>query len=122
VFDDGSGPALFAGGRFTQAGTTAAVGIAKWNGSSWSSAGDVGGPNPYVHALAVFDDGTGQALYAGGDFILAGGVVANRIARRTGTTWFALGGGQPYRPLGQKWLVTAGRRAERLRVLPGGFQ
>jgi len=93
VFDDGSGPALFAGGRFSQAGTTAVVGIAKWNGSSWSSAGDVGGPNPYVHALAVFDDGTGQALYAGGDFILAGGVVANRIARRTGTTWFALGGG-----------------------------
>jgi hypothetical protein len=34
-----------------------------------------------VRALAVFDDGNGPALYASGDFTLAGGVAANYIAR-----------------------------------------
>ena len=39
VFDDGSGPALYAGGAFTTAGGVAANHIAKWNGSSWSALG-----------------------------------------------------------------------------------
>jgi len=39
VFDDGSGPALYAGGAFTTAGGVVVNGIAKWNGSSWSQLG-----------------------------------------------------------------------------------
>jgi hypothetical protein len=35
VFDDGNGPALYAGGDFTTAGGVAANRIAKWDGSSW---------------------------------------------------------------------------------------
>ena len=46
-----------------------------------------------VHALAVFDDGGGPALYAGGDFTTAGGVAANRIAKWDGSSWSALGSG-----------------------------
>jgi hypothetical protein len=60
VFDDGSGPALYAGGYFTAPGGVAAHGIAKWNGSSWSPLGS--GMNGYVSALAVFDDGSGPAV------------------------------------------------------------
>ena len=43
-------------------------------------------------ALAVFDDGTGSALYAGGEFVSAGGITVNRVARWDGTRWHALSG------------------------------
>ncbi|MBI5865254.1 MAG: hypothetical protein HZB38_12235 [Planctomycetes bacterium] len=93
VFDDGSGPALFAGGTFSDAGGIAANYIAKWNGSSWSPLGSgiTGGPLANVRALAVFDDGGGLALYAGGDFYTAGGVSAGSIAKWDGSDWSPLG-------------------------------
>src|SRR5262245_29012979 len=49
--------------------------------------------NFFVHALTAFDDGSGLALYAGGDFRGAGGVAANRIAKWDGTAWSARGNG-----------------------------
>lgn len=91
VFDDGSGPALYAGGRFTTAGGVPAVNLAKWDGSTWSPVG--GGTNSNVHALTVHDDGSGPALYAGGSFDAAGGIPANRIARWDGSDWSSLGAG-----------------------------
>lgn len=89
VFDDGSGPALYAGGRFTTAGGNSANNIARWDGESWSSLGS--GMNGTVHALAVFDDGSGPALYAGGEFDSAGGVNASYVARWNGTSWSSVG-------------------------------
>jgi hypothetical protein len=91
AFDDGSGPALVAGGDFTSAGGVSANRIAKWNGASWSALGS--GMNDTVEALAVFDDGSGPALYAGGLFTTAGGTAANRIAKWNGASWSALGSG-----------------------------
>src|SRR5229473_6781278 len=91
VFDDGTGPALYAGGEFTTAGDVTANRIAKWNGTQWYALGS--GMNGSVLALAVFDDGTGPALYAGGEFTMAGDVVANRIAKWDGAQWSALGSG-----------------------------
>jgi hypothetical protein len=90
VFDDGTGPALYAGGAFATAGGVTANHIARWDGTSWSPLGS-GMSGGWVYALAVFDDGTGPALYAGGDFTTAGGVAANEIARWDGTSWGALG-------------------------------
>jgi murein DD-endopeptidase MepM/ murein hydrolase activator NlpD len=89
VFDDGNGPALYAGGNFTTAGGVSASSIAKWDGTSWSALGT--GMNNWVYALTVFDDGGGPALYAGGYFTSAGGVSANRIAKWDGTSWSPLG-------------------------------
>ncbi|HEU5319466.1 MAG TPA: HYR domain-containing protein, partial [Methylomirabilota bacterium] len=130
--DDGGGPALYAGGSFTIAGGVAANRVAKWNGASWSALGsqqedqnvyvlaaydDGSGPALYaggdsviarwdgvrwsvlaqmnggVVALTVYDDGGGPALYAGGGFTLAGGLAANRIAKWDGASWSALGSG-----------------------------
>lgn len=89
VFDDGTGPALYAGGSFTRpVGGMLVNYIAKRDGSSWSALGT--GMSGIVRALTVFDDGTGNALYAGGDFLLASGVPANRVAKWDGTTWTAL--------------------------------
>ena len=42
--------------------------------------------------LKVLDDGTGPALFAGGEFAAAGGVTVNRIAKWDGVTWHALDG------------------------------
>lgn len=82
VFDDGSGPALYAGGSFSTAGGVTVNHVAKWDGTAWSALGGPGGigTSGSVGAIAVYDDGGGPDLYAGGDFLMAGGVSANRIA------------------------------------------
>src|SRR5262245_16609793 len=57
TFDDGTGPALYAGGFFNDAGGVPASHVAKWDGHCWSPLGS--GLDGMVFALAVFDDGTG---------------------------------------------------------------
>jgi len=91
VYDDGSGPALYAGGYFGNAGGVPASGLARWDGSSWTGVG--GGVSGLVRAMTVYDDGRGPALYVGGFFRTAGGVPANNIARWNGSSWQSLGGG-----------------------------
>lgn len=99
VFDDGlgGGPALYAAGSFTQAGTTAARGIARWNGTSWSALGTgLSGLAATGYSLAVFDPpGSAPAgLYVGGNFsFAAGGPPILNIARWNGTSWSPLQGG-----------------------------
>jgi hypothetical protein len=92
-FDDGSGPALYVGGRFSTAGGVTVSHIARWDGQTWSALGTGvgGGEFPGVIALAVFDDGSGPALYAGGRFTMAGGVPASNLARWDGREWAAVG-------------------------------
>src|SRR5258708_23927701 len=83
-----SGSDLYAGGSFTNAGASAAVNIAKWNGSNWNALGSgMSGDYPSVQALAE----SGGDLYAGGYFTTAGGGAANSIAKRNGSNWSALG-------------------------------
>lgn len=91
VFDDGAGPALYAGGVFLTAGGASASYVARWDGIAWSSLGT--GTNGPVYALAMYDDGSGPALYAGGDFTVSGGVSTKRVAKWDGATWSALGPG-----------------------------
>jgi hypothetical protein len=96
TFDDGTGPALYAGGTFTSLGGVPANRVARWNGSRWSSLGSGvtgGSAVTLVNALAVFDDGTGPALYAAGDFSTAGGRPASGIARWRNGSWTAVGQG-----------------------------
>ena len=96
VYDDGGGEALYAGGGFNTAGGVTVNGIARWDGSEWSAlTGPSGTGAGSVHALAVYDDGGGEALYAGGSFDTAGGVNVNDVAKWDGTAWYGL-----YGPLG----------------------
>ncbi len=91
IFDDGDGPALYAGGQFTFAGGAPAFSIAKWDGQSWSSVGD--GMTGTIDTLAVYDDGDGAALYAGGTISGAGGLSISNIAKWDGSEWSPVGGG-----------------------------
>jgi hypothetical protein len=95
TFDDGTGEALYAAGQFSSAGGTLTTDVAKWDGSQWSAlAGGVSSSSfPVVYAMRVLDDGTGEALYVGGQFQQAGTIAASNIAKWDGTSWSALGSG-----------------------------
>ncbi len=103
VFDDGSGPALYAGGAFLNAGGAPATRVARWNGSGWAALGSGLSPN-HVDALTVYDAGTGPALYAGGLFALSGVTAVNNVGRWNpgSQTWTAVGGGTS----GQVWALS----------------
>jgi hypothetical protein len=83
AFDDGSGPALIVVGDFTAAGGRAAHHVARWDGTQWSPMGQ--GLTAPGRALAVHDDGSGAALYAGGGNVP--GTSEASLARWNGVDW-----------------------------------
>jgi len=95
VFNDGTGPALYAAGDFNSAGGAAVNNIARWDGTAWHDVGGgvTGDSETVIHALTVLDDGSGPALFAGGRFTHAGGVPASNIAKWDGTNWSPVGAG-----------------------------
>ena len=69
--DDGSGPALYAGGAFAKSADAPGDMLVRWTGTAWESLGEeslVAAPGGAVKAFAIYDDGTGPALFVGGDF------------------------------------------------------
>jgi hypothetical protein len=97
-FDDGNGPNLYAGGWFVSSDGVILNHVGRFNGSAWSPLGSGmsdGGfvLNAQVYALDKWNDGTGEAIYAGGQFDTAGGTRTSNIARWTGTAWQPLGCG-----------------------------
>jgi len=91
-WDDGNGMALYAGGSFNRADTTTPVlNVAKWDGNAWSAMGD--GFDGVVQELVVWDDGSGEALYALGNFDNSGATPTARIAKWNGASWEAVGSG-----------------------------
>lgn len=96
VFDAGDGPMLYVGGQHINAAGRRMPYLARWDGADWSPVPGLEGPemelDQYVRSMFVWDDGTGESLYVGGAFTMAGGQVVNHIARFDGTTWSALGG------------------------------
>ena len=79
------GNTLYAAGSFTNVNGVAAYGLAKWDGTSWSSIGFSG----IAYALAV----EGNNLYVGGNFTNANGVTVTNIGCWDGSVWHALGAG-----------------------------
>lgn len=86
AFDDGGGSILGALGTFSTAGGAPANQLAIWNGSSFSDPG-LAGISPRVRTLIQFDEGDGNALFAGGQFEPYGGAVAGNLRRRHDGAW-----------------------------------
>jgi len=84
VHDDGSGPALYAGGTYGH--------VSRWNGTSWNELPN--GPDDTVLTLCSFDDGNGPDLYAGGFFLTVDGAPIRGVARWNGASWGPVGGGR----------------------------
>jgi hypothetical protein len=88
------GNELYVGGSFGELGTLASSAIARWDGSAWH---DVGGSFSSalqdVEALEVWNDGSGDRLYVGGDLWKVGGFSIDDLAAWDGTQWTNVGGG-----------------------------
>jgi hypothetical protein len=95
VFDAGSGPALYVGGSFFEAGPLTVHNVARWDGTAWSALGNglTGNSSSTVETFAVYDSGSSPSLYAGGDFDSSSTTAVTGIARWTGTQWVGVGGG-----------------------------
>ena len=89
LWDDGTGPALFVAGEFRRHGKHPTPYAARWNGEAWEPllGPDGQGVDGPVRQLVIYDDGAGEALYAGGDFRSAGGETVNGVARWDGRRW-----------------------------------
>jgi hypothetical protein len=109
IVGNGAGPlavfqnTLYCGGTIAQA--SGSPGLASWDGAVWSgvAAGLAPGTDGYVivSGLAVADDGSGPALFLGGDFSSAGGVPGTtNLAKWDGTTFTPLGEGIRKRSVG----------------------
>ncbi|MFI4917219.1 MAG: GC-type dockerin domain-anchored protein [Phycisphaerales bacterium JB060] len=90
VFDDGRGPALYAGGAFDMAGGVPARYVARWDGSTWEDAGSTLQPRS-ISAFEVYDSGEGPRLIAGGMIRFASGMRAQNIAQWDGERWMPVG-------------------------------
>jgi len=90
---------LYAGGRFTSAGGTAANRVAAWDltATRWVALADglAGAGSLAANALAVVNG----ELIVGGSFTTAGGAAANHVARWNGAAWTPLGAGADSGPV-----------------------
>jgi hypothetical protein len=86
VFDDGTGPTLYAGGTGGNHGF-----VLRWNGSTWLQIGATENGGAPVNGLIGFDDGSGPALYVCGLFNSMDGIPALKVARWRAGNWESLG-------------------------------
>ncbi len=113
-----SGSDLYVGGYFETAGNADAFGIAKWDGSTWSSLGD-GLQNDSMGSAGIYAmEMLGSNLYVAGDFRYAGGNVAYSMAKWSEGQWVSLfsnyGEGEIYTLSGTDGKVFAGGTFRRI--------
>lgn len=105
VFDAGAGPRLYAGGSFVSIEFQTAQHLAVWDGLAWTrvlpgaTAAAVPGFGTSIRVIKVLDDGSGPALFVGGQFRSIGGIDAMMVARFDGTLWSSVAEGlEAYSP------------------------
>lgn len=92
--DWGAGPSIVTTGPFTSLQSTGQPMhyLARWNGSTWIDMNPPVGWFQGIDSACVFDDGSGPALYVGGEFASYGSLHSNNILRYDGS-WHGVGGG-----------------------------
>jgi len=94
VFDDGAGEQLYAVGRFDFMDGLFSPFIARWDGTQWTTVGGAMGSTSAlasIEAITAFDDGSGPALYVGGNRFVPPGQPAASVAKWDGTQWTTVG-------------------------------
>jgi hypothetical protein len=87
---------LYVCGLFNQVGGITASNIVRWDGTNWHALGNGlygatnGFPSPVANSMAL--DANGDIIVVG-NFLYAGDVQVNNVARWDGTQWHALGSG-----------------------------
>ncbi len=87
VHDDGTGSQLYVGGYFAQAGGTPAMGLARWNGSSWSSVGGLSAGFYGAYSITSHDAGNGPRLFICAEALSVGTVPLTDLASWDGVAW-----------------------------------
>jgi len=91
--DTGGGNSMFAGGIYRRAGDKHVNNVSRWGlgvTSGWEALGKGINRSGEIHALAVQSN---RDVYAGGNFISAGGILVSGLARWDGNRWHGVGGG-----------------------------
>ena len=95
IFDDGTGPALYAGGRFDSIGGAFGTSlIGRYKDGAWEAIGAglvATSPTADAGVMTVFDDGAGPALYVGGRNFLASGQRDASVYKWDGSSWTPVG-------------------------------
>jgi hypothetical protein len=108
VFDAGDGPMLYVAGNFGTIidpvhGEVRAVSFARLNGDRWEPLPGLEAPELEPDGrgitLEVWDDGTGEALYVGGQFTRIAGIETGAVARWDGASWSGLGEGLHFKAI-----------------------
>jgi hypothetical protein len=83
---------LFIGGRFSLVNGVSAPLVARWTGTTWQRAGTLAprSVSSDVSAFALFNDGSGTRLFAGGYDIAVGGQ-STSVAAWNGAVWQRIG-------------------------------
>ncbi len=99
VYDDGSGPALYAAGSFGSIGSQGIGKIAKWNGVAWTSLNidyncNGGANGDSISVMTKYDDGAKTVLVLGGSIsTVACQPNQNDIVTWDGNSWQTIGNG-----------------------------
>lgn len=96
IFDDGSGPALYAVGRFDTVDGVAAQLAARFKNGAWQRIGlglsRQSDALKYLDSATVFNNGSGASLYVGGtQFGIQAISGSAHVARWNGTNWAFVG-------------------------------
>ena len=94
AWDDGSGEKLYVGGRFDTMDGLSTPLLARWDGETWEQVGDGLINNMYmfgIESMAVYDDGSGPALYVGGYEFNAPGQPMGNVSKWDGQQWTMIG-------------------------------
>ena len=81
-----------AGGMFEHAGSMDMHNLAMWNGSLWSSIGEIGGAMMGDNTVSAMCTYNGQ-LFVGGNFGSCGSRSANNLGCWNGSSWSTIGTG-----------------------------
>lgn len=89
LWDDGSGPAAYFDGFAAGSQSLGQPAVVRWDGAAFTPYAPAFQSSAVIYALASFDDGSGEALYVGGQRLQLAPNIG--LMRWSGTSWTTVG-------------------------------